>query len=106
MFSVMLKIAFRDKTDSIAVDWRTDGGGVFNLARLRAESKVHHDYVRDFLFADDCALNADSKDAMQRSMDRLSEACDAFGLTISIKKTKVLHQPAPNHNRDQHDSSW
>ena len=28
-------------------------------------------------------------------MDKLSEACDAFGLTISIKKTEVLHQPAP-----------
>ena len=46
----------------------------------------HHDFVWDFLFADDCALNADSKDAMQRSMDKLSAACDAFGLTISIKK--------------------
>ena len=95
MFSGMLKIAFQDDIDSIAVDWRTDGGGLFNLARLRAETKVHHDFVRDFLFADDCALNAESKDAMQRSMDKLSEACDAFGLTISIKKTEVLHQPAP-----------
>ena len=101
MFSGMLMIAFQDDIDSIAVDWRTDGGGLFNLARLRAETKVHHDFVRDFLFADDCALNADSKDAMQRSMDKLSAACDAFGLTISIKKTEVLHQPAQNTNRPQ-----
>ena len=99
MFSGMLKIAFQDDVDSIAVDWRTDGGGLFNLARLRAETKVHHDFVRDFLFADDCALNADSKDAMQRSMDKLSAACDAFGLTISIKKTEVLHQPAQKTNQ-------
>ena len=101
MFSGMLKIAFQDDSDAIAIDWRTDGGGLFQLSRLRAETKVHHDFVRDFLFADDCALNADSKEAMQRSMDKLSAACDAFGLTISIKKTEVLHQPAQKTNQVQ-----
>tara|TARA_B110001454_G_scaffold15635_1_gene14033 strand:+ start:278 stop:3463 length:3186 start_codon:yes stop_codon:yes gene_type:complete len=105
MFSGMLKIAFQDNTDAIAIDWRTDGGGLFTLARLRAETRVHHDFVRDFLFADDCALNADSKEAMQRSMDKLSKACDAFGLTISIKKTEVLHQPAPTQDRDKQNEA-
>ena len=33
---------------------------------------------------------------MQLSMDKLSSACNNFGLTISTKKTKVMHQPAPN----------
>ena len=28
-------------------------------------------------------------------MDRLSEACKAFGLTISLDKTVVMSQPAP-----------
>ena len=32
---------------------------------------------------------------MQHSMDHFSE-CDAFGLTISIKKTEVMYQPAPH----------
>ena len=95
MFTGMLKIAFQDNTDCIAVDWRTDGGGLFNLARLNAQTKVCQAFLRDFLFADDCDLNADSQEAAQRTMDKLSEACDAFGLTISIKKTEVLHQPAP-----------
>ena len=31
MFTGMLRIAFQDNTDCIAVDWRTDGGGLFNL---------------------------------------------------------------------------
>ena len=32
---------------------------------------------------------------MQTLMDRFSEACTAFGLTISLKKTKVMFTPAP-----------
>ena len=52
--------------------------------------------LRDFLFADDCTLNAGSELEMQLSMDKNSSACDSFGLTISIKKTDVMHQPALN----------
>ena len=101
MFSGMLKSAFPDNEDSIAIKWRTDGGGLLKLSRLSAKTKVHNDYVRDLLFADDCALNASSEEAMQRSMDKLSSACDAFGLTISVKKTEVLHQPAPNNTQPE-----
>ena len=32
---------------------------------------------------------------MQESMDLFAKACDDFGLTISTKKTEVMHQPAP-----------
>jgi len=48
------------------------------------------------LFADDCALKASSEQEMQHSMDHFSAACDAFGLTISIKKTEVMYQPVPH----------
>ncbi|XP_076035371.1 uncharacterized protein LOC143021649 [Oratosquilla oratoria] len=51
--------------------------------------------VRDFLFANDCALNASDEQKMQQHMDMLSSACDYFGLTISTKKTEVMYQPAP-----------
>ena len=101
MFTGMLKIAFQDNTDCIVVDWRTDGGGLFNLDRLKARTRVCQAFLRDFLFADDCGLNTGSHEAMQRTMDKFSEACDAFGLTISIKKTEVLHQPAPGSQSDQ-----
>ncbi|XP_062570782.1 uncharacterized protein LOC134232822 [Saccostrea cucullata] len=33
---------------------------------------------------------------MQTSLNRFSDACDNFGLTISTKKTEVMFQPAPN----------
>ena len=32
---------------------------------------------------------------MQESLNRFAKACDNFGLTISIKKTELMYQPAP-----------
>ena len=93
MFSAMLSEAFQDDAHGIPLRFRTDGK-LFNLRRLQAKTKVEETLVRDMLFADDCALNASSELEMQQSMDRFSSACDAFGLTISTKKTEVLYQPA------------
>jgi len=56
------------------------------------------DIIRDLLFADDCALNANTEADMQCSVDKFSKACTDFGLTISTKKTEVLHQPAPGRD--------
>ena len=53
--------------------------------------------MHDFLFADDCTLNATSETQMQQSMDQFSVACPNFGLIINNKKTQVLHQPPPHH---------
>ena len=94
VFSAMLTAAFRDGDVGIDLRYRTDGK-LFNLRRLQAKTKVNTDIIRDFLFADECALNAGSEADMQRSVDKFSIACTNFGLTISIKKTEVLHQPAP-----------
>ena len=57
--------------------------------------KVKTDTINDFLFADDCALNSISADDMQQNVDKFAEACTNFDLMISIKKTVVMHQPAP-----------
>ena len=62
-----------------------------------ARTKVKEERVRDFLFADDGAVNASSEDEIQRYMDKFS-ASDVFGLTISTKKTEVVFQPAPHTN--------
>ena len=93
MFSAMLTDAFRDNDGGIGIRYRFDGS-VFNLRRLQAKTKVKTDSVNDLLFADDCALNATSEAGMQSSADIFSEACTNFGLTISTKKTEVMHQPA------------
>jgi len=94
MFSAMLADAFRDADVGIGIKYRMDGS-VFNLRRLQAKTKTSSAKVNDLLFADDCALNASSEIAMQLSVDKFAEACESFGLTISIKKTEVMHQPAP-----------
>ena len=94
MFSVMLFDAFSDSDNRINIQYHTDGS-VFNLRRLQAKTKVKTDIVNEFLFADNCALNATTKVNMQNSFGKFSMACDNFGLTISTKKTEVMHQPAP-----------
>ena len=94
MFSAMLTDAFADTDIGIGIRHRMDGS-VFNLRRLKAKTKVKTDTINDFLFADDCALNSISVDDMQQNVDKFAEACTNFGLTISIKKTEVMHQPAP-----------
>ena len=60
-----------------------------------AKTKVKKATVHNLLFADDCTHNAPTKTMMQQSVDHFSTACDNSGFTISTKKTKVMHQPAP-----------
>jgi hypothetical protein len=60
-----------------------------------AAIKVSHTIICDLLFADDCALNASTEQEMQQSMDKFSSAGRNFDLTISTKKTEVMHQPVP-----------
>ena len=82
VFSVMVTTVFHN--DSMAIGYRSDGK-LFNLRRLQGRTNVKEETVRDFLFADDCAVYASSEDEMQRKMDTFSSACVAFGLTIRPK---------------------
>ena len=86
----MLTDAFGDGNVGININYRTDGQLV-NLRRLQAKTKVQSVTFIDFLFADDCALNASTVEDVQRSVDKFSLAFTNFGLTISTKKTEVLH---------------
>ena len=50
--------------------------------------------IRDFLFADDCALNANTEETMQHETDCLCQGCDNLVITISTKNTaEVIYQP-------------
>ncbi|XP_047471457.1 uncharacterized protein LOC125026901 [Penaeus chinensis] len=69
---------------------RSDQGGFFNIRCLKSKRQSAITRVCEFLFADDCALNAKSAENMQLSMDLFAQA---FGLTINTQKTEVLHQP-------------
>jgi hypothetical protein len=94
-FSMMLHVAFKDAMDGVEIKSRLDRGlGSITTKHFNAETKVTYSTIRDLLFADDCALAADSQENLQRLCDSFSSAARRFGLTISIKKTEVLYQPA------------
>ena len=92
-FAVLLKHAFGTSTEGVYLHTRSDGR-LYNLARLKAKSKVRQATIRDMLFADDAALATHTEPELQCLMDRFAKACDEFGLTISLKKTNVMAQDA------------
>ena len=94
MFSAMLKDAFQDSDTGFPIRYRFDGN-IFNLRRLQAKTKVQTDVLDELLYADDMDKNANTEAKMQRAMDQVSQSCDNYDLTISTKKTEVVHQPAP-----------
>ena len=48
-----------------------------------------------FLVVDDMAVGAPTEEKMQKDVEQVSDSCDSYDLTISIKKTEVVHQLAP-----------
>ena len=93
MFSAMLTNALQDGDNGISISYRFDGK-LLNLRRLQAKSKVQTEVLDEFLFADDIAMGAPTEQKMQKGVDQVSDSCDSFDLTISIKKTEEVNQPA------------
>ena len=73
---------------------RTEGQ-LFNLARLRANTKTRELCIRELLFADDAAIVAHALEDINEICKHFEQAATVFGLTISTKKTVTLHQPPP-----------
>ena len=94
LFSLMLREAKEDLVDGIFIRFRTDGS-IFTLRRLLAHTKTIEVLIVELLFADNCALLAHIQEALQYIVNRFAEAAEAFGFTISLKKTEVLHQSPP-----------
>ena len=86
-----MRHAFRTASEGICLRTRSDDR-LFNLGHLRAKTKVREDLIRDMLFADDAAVTTHTQQELQALIDRFSQACKDFGLTISLKKTNVLGQ--------------
>ncbi|KAI2649254.1 RNA-directed DNA polymerase from mobile element jockey [Labeo rohita] len=76
-FSVLQQYVFKDCSEA--------DDKLFNIAHIRV-------LIREMLFADDEALTSHSEDDLQQLFSRFSYACKEFGLTISLKKTKVMAQ--------------
>ena len=94
MFSAVLTDAFQDGDNSIPIRYHFDGK-LSNLRRLQAKSKVQTEVVYEFLFAIHMAKCAPTEEKMQKGVDQVSDSCDSYDLTITIKKTEVVYHPAP-----------
>ena len=93
-FSCMLSHATSGLKKGVYIRYHLDGS-LFDLRCLTAKTKSKEMLLQEILFADDCALLAHTEYDIQMMMDSFSEASKLFGLTISLNKTEVLHQPAP-----------
>ena len=90
MFSAMLTDAFQDGDNGLPIRYSLDGK-LFNLRRLQAKSKLQTEVLGEFLFADDMAKGAPTEEKMQKGVDQVSDSCDSYDLTISIKKSEVVY---------------
>ena len=73
-FAVLLSHAFQDCEAGVSWKFGTSGK-IFNLRRFNTKPKNFECLIWELLYADD--------------------ACNAFGLTIILKKTKVIFTSAP-----------
>ena len=91
---MLLAYAFEDCNKGAFLRFRTTGK-VFNLRRFNTKSQTFGGLVWELLYADDADFVFHSERDMQDIMNCFSTACDGFGITISIKKTKVMFTPVP-----------
>lgn len=99
-FTQVLLHVVKDLDLGVYIKYRLDGS-LFDLRRLSARTKTLEKLILEALFADDCALMAHRENHLQVIVDRFADAARLFGLTISLGKTEVLVQPAPNTARPQ-----
>ena len=88
----MLHYAFRNCNSGAMIRLRSNGG-LFNLQRLKARTKVSLLLLRKLLFADDCALIAHNEDELQSIPNDFARVASRYGFTISITRTEVMPQP-------------
>ena len=61
---------------------------------MRASTKVFEQVLHEFLYADDCALEAHNQQDIQLITDKFAEAARKYGLAINTKKMEVMFQLA------------
>ena len=74
----------------IKLRFRTDSN-IFNLKELQAKTKISYYCLLHLLYADDCAIMANSAEEMQIIVNVFDEVSKVFGQLISVKKTEILN---------------
>ena len=92
-FSITLRETKENLPDGIYIRFGTDES-LINFRRLFASAKTIEELITELLFAVDCTRLALTEDlTLQYTVNSFSDAAKNFGLTISLKKMKVLYQP-------------
>ena len=93
--TAILTVAFGNCDTGLRFEYRTDGG-LFNIRRFGAKTKVRDTSIRMLLYADDSALLAHSEDELQRITSAFTLTSEKFGLHINVDKTFCFFQPSPD----------
>lgn len=88
-FAVMVQEVLQTTPEGIRIRFR-NVGNLFNLARLKARTKVSYALITEIVYADDLCFVTDSPEGLQRLMANLHKSCRNFGLKINVKKTEVM----------------
>ena len=96
-FTCMMAHAVQDLESGLYIWYRLDGS-LFDLSCLTDKTKSLFTLIQEALFADDCALVTHEDSDLQLVLDCFSPSAKLFGLTISLERTEVLHQPVPGSN--------
>ena len=93
--SAVTSVAHRDldrHTDGVCISYRYDGGGLFNLSRLRAKTKCKSVLVDELQYADDAAFVSHSEQGLQQVVHSVQDAYHRSGLKINTEKTEIMTQ--------------
>jgi len=96
---MMLQVAFHDCSIGVYLFSSARMAVCLKLRRLQSQIKIQSQIIRDLLFADDCALLAHTEAEAQELFERFSGAARRSVLSVSLKKTEVMLQPASSLNQ-------
>ena len=106
MFALYLAAVLETKSNNLSggvyIKTRVNGGGLYNLARLRSEKHTRKNCIRELLYANNSALVSNNLEEVQEITNRFADAAKLFGLKINVSKTEFLFQPAPDTTYPTH----
>ena len=98
--AVVLELIGDQLPQGITINYRTEGG-IFNLRRLNARTKISVTSIIELQYADDNAVCALTERELQLILNAFASAYRRLGLSVNVRKTQIVYQPAPNEPREQ-----
>ena len=87
--TVILMVGFSDCDTSVLMEYRTDGG-LLNICRFGAKTKLCETMIKCLLYADDRVLFVHSEEELKHMVTAFATTLRKFGLRINVGKTLCL----------------